>query len=493
MLAAESRKQAKALVGSPRARIAPPVPLRHGLPEYHEYAAALDIVPMPWQDTAAKYLTANGADKKFLYREVAVIVGRQNGKTTLTKPLIVQRLKAGRHIMHIAQVRELPRIMFEAIADALEASDPGLFPRRRGKIIWPRRGAGSESIVLTNGGTYRIAAAVSGSSRGHSIDDLIIDELRQMTTWDVVNSAKPAQRFSEDPQTIYLSNMGDEDAVVLNSLRLRAGLDLPPDVAPTIDQSLAYLEWSADPEYGADDRRGWVQSNPAIGHYPQVLRDLEKDYVGALLGGNLSGFESEALCRRVPSMADLLVTSAEWDAQEFVTALDRPRQGFMGVKMDLHGERASAVVAAVRPDRRIALDVVWEATGSPIEDFDRLRADLQAIARENRASIVGYDPYTDADIVRQFRQAKPIIGRPYAAASGSFSRRAKGREFVIRDDRGLLAQDLEWTVRRASANGSFIAARANDQHTNTTVEAAIRAVALAAGDEPTPTLPAMIY
>jgi phage terminase large subunit-like protein len=264
-------RKTAALVGSPSPRIAPPLPLRHDLVGYRAQSVDLDIDPMPWQDTAATYLTATDLEGRWLFRDVAVVVGRQNGKTTLTKPLIVQRLKAGRKVMHIAQVRELPRIMFESIADALE-DDPTLFPKRRGKIIWPRRGAGSESIILTNGGTYRIAAAITGSARGHSIDDLLIDELREMESFDVINSAKPAQRFSENPQTIYLSNAGTDDSVVLNSLRTRGEAG---------DPSLAYLEWSADPDYDPGDVRGWVQANPSIGHFPQVLTDLEKDYVSA--------------------------------------------------------------------------------------------------------------------------------------------------------------------------------------------------------------------
>ena len=93
------------LYGSPTPRIGPPLPLRHDLAGYRASAASLDITPMPWQDTAAVYLTARDADDLWLFREVAIVVGRQNGKTTLTKPLVLERLLAGRRIMHIAQVR----------------------------------------------------------------------------------------------------------------------------------------------------------------------------------------------------------------------------------------------------------------------------------------------------------------------------------------------------------------------------------------------------
>ena len=461
----------KPLKGRSDPRVAPPRPLRHGLSAYREESHNLDIEPMPWQDTAAKYLTAIGRDR-LLYREVAVVVGRQNGKTTLVKPLIVARLRAGRHIMHIAQVRELPRIMFESIADVLEATAPDLFPKRRGKIIWPRRGAGSESIVLTNGGSYRIAAAVSGSARGHSIDDLIIDELREMDTFDVINAAKPAQRFSEDPQTIYLSNAGTDKSMVLNSLRKRAG----------DDPSLAYLEWSADPEYAADDRRGWVQANPAIGHFPQVLRDLETDYVAAKLGGNMAGFETEALCRWVPTTRELLVDPVAWEACADTSDV-QPRAPSMAVSMDPLGRRASAALAWVEGEQgeeRVHLRLLFDVTGDPI-DTARLALDIRDTAATYGVRRVGYDPLTDGQIVKPFKKPKPISGREFHNGSAEFARLVNERRLRWQDV-DAVSDDLGWTARKLDREtGSFEAVRAQDDRPVTAALAAIRAVWLASG------------
>jgi len=456
-------------IGHARPRIAPPLPLRHGLADYRRQSADLGIVPMPWQETAARYVTALGPHDRWLYRDVAIVVARQNGKTTLTKPLIVARLKAGRHIMHIAQVRELPRIMFEAIADALEESDPGLFARRRGKIIWPRRGAGSESIVLTNGGSYRIAAAISGASRGHSIDDLLIDELREMDSFDVVNSAKPAQRFSDDPQTIYLSNMGTDRSVVLNSLTARAGND----------PSLAYLEWSADKAYEADDVRGWLQANPAIGpDYPQVLRDLETDYVAAKLGGNLAGFETEALCRKVPTMRERLVDEFAWSQCQ--RPLGDPRQPVMAVSMTPDGTRAAAALAWQQPDGTIALRLLYDVTGSPI-DVKALGEDIDRDARKIGATKVGIDPLTDAELAKYLRKPVKISGQEYANASAQFVNLVTAGR-VRWQDAEAVTDDLAWTARKDHDDtGHFQAVRMSDDHPIPAALAAIRAVWLASG------------
>ncbi len=455
------------LLGSALPRLCPPLPLHHDLEAYHKAAEAMGIVPMPWQDTAAKYATAVGPDGLWAWREVAIIVGRQNGKTTLTKPLIMQRLLSGRRIMHIAQVRELPRIMFEALADAIEEHSPDLLPRRRGKIIWPRRGAGSESIVLTNGGEYRIGAAITGA-RGFSFDDLVIDELREMDSFDIINGAKPAQRFSEDPQTIYLSNMGTDKSVILNSLGVRAEAG---------DPSIAYLEWSAAPELPADDRTGWAQSNPSIGHYPQVLRDLEKDYLSAKLAGNLAGFETEALCRKVPTFRERLVDEFAWKACE-ADQMPLPQRSALGVSMSPDGTRAAAALAWQSTDGVMNLRMVADVPGSPI-DARELGEELKAVVQKRRVQKVGFDPMTDATLAKFFTKPHPISGNEYANASSLFVNLVKGGRLRWMDCESV-GDDLTWTARKMhDASGKFEGVRAKDDRPIPAALAAIRAVSLA--------------
>ena len=461
------------VLGSPTPRIGPPLPLRHDLGRYRAQSAALGIIPMPWQDVSATYLTALDADDLWAYREVAIVVGRQNGKTTLTKPLVLQRLLMGRRIMHIAQVRELPRIMFEALADAIEETSPGLLPRRRGKIIWPRRGAGSESIVLTNGGEYRIASAITGA-RGFSFDDLLIDELREMDSFDVINAAKPAQRFSPNAQTIYLSNAGTDDSVILNSLRTRGEEG---------DPNLAYLEWSADPMYRADDVAGWLQANPAIGHYPQVLRDLEKDYLAAKLAGNLAGFETEALCRWVPTMRERLVDEAAWMVCKGVLP-KMPRRVSMAVSMDPQGSRASAAVAWQEPEGVIALRLLYDVTGDPI-DSARLGMDMKTRATKIGATDVGFDPMTDAELAKFFPKTQAISGQKWTNASAQFVNLVKAGR-IRWDAADAVADDLMWTSRKLheaseTQAGTFEAVRSKDDRPITAALAAIRAIWLASG------------
>jgi hypothetical protein len=460
------------LLGRPSPRIAPPVPVRSEVPELIAVAEGMGIRLMPWQEVAARYLTARGK-RSLLYREVAIVVARQNGKTALMKPHIIRKLKAGRRVLHIAQTRELPREMFGIIADALSA-EPELFPKRRGKVVWPRYGSGQEEINLSNGGSYRIAASNRGGARGRSVDDLIIDELREMVDWDAMSAAEPTLTMSRDPQIVYLSNAGTEASVVLNAVRAR-GLSGE-------DRSLAYLEWSADPGRLADDRDGWAEANPALGHFPQVLRELERSYAARKAEGQMPIFETERLCRWVPSLRELLVDGQAWAACA-VPEQSRPSRSHMAISMDPNGRRASAALAWREPDGSIALRMLFDVTGNPI-DTDKLGPDLQRAARENGAVGVGYDSMTDRALATFFPKAQAIVGTRYANATSRFVAAVEGHRLRWRDCAAVTA-DLTWTTRKDNAEtGSFEAVRGDDQHSITAALAAIRAVWLAS--EPLP-------
>jgi hypothetical protein len=461
------------LRGHDRPRIAPPLPARSEAKAFAIVAKEMGIDLMPWQGFASRYITGKGPEGRHLFREVALLVARQQGKTTLMKPHIVRELRAGRKIMHIAQNRELPRQMFGIIADAIAATDKDLLPKRRGRIIWPRYGSGQEEIVLNNGACYRIAAANRGGARGHANDVVIIDELREMETFDVLAAAEPTLTMSDDPQIIYLSNAGNDASVVLNSVRERAGTD----------EALAFLEWSASPDRQADDRAGWAEANPALGYYPSVLRTLESDYRKAQLTGNLAIFETEHLCRWVATMRERLVDEFAWKLCRADEPLTEPRRPFMAVSMAPSGTRASAAIAWQQPDHSMGLRLLFDVTGDPI-NVDALGADLRRAASRLGVPMVGFDPLTDAGLAKFFRKSVAISGSKYANATDTFATMVKARQLHW-DDAAQIADDLVWTAKKPhEESGSYQAVRANDDRPITAALAAIRAVWLASGPQP---------
>lgn len=453
--------------GQPRPRVAPPLPLRHDAKAFGDFSESIGWTLRPWQDTCARYLTATAADDRWMYREVAIIVARQNGKTTILVPLIVSRLLAGHRIMHTAQNRELPREVFGLVADIVEDKYADLLTERNGRPVRPRFANGQEEIKLTTGGTYRIVAPTRGGARGPSNDLVIVDELREMVDHDFIAAAKPTLTASKKPQMVYLSNAGTEDSAVLNALKLRAGED----------PSLAYLEWSAAPDRRADDVEGWREANPSMGHDPSVFVTLEAEYRTNKLGGTLGIFETEHLCRPVVTLRERLVDEFAWAECE-VAEPPAKRQAYMAVAMDPSGTRGHAAVAWRMPDESIALRVIREATGSPI-DPDEFGKDLRNDAKEWGAIAVGYDPLTDRELAKYFRAPKSVTGQEFANASARFTLAVTSRKLRWHDA-AAVTDDLTWTTKKAhDESGSFQAVRANDDRPITAALAAIRAVWLA--------------
>lgn len=466
---APSRRTTRRLVGRAEPRIAPPVPLRSDVAEFKRTALALGLTLIPWQVTVGRYIEAKTAKGTHLYREICTEVSRQNGKTTIAKPVIVKALRAGLRVLHIADKRELPREMHNMIAGAL-SEEPELFPKRRGKTIWPRYGAGQEEITLANGGRYRIATSRGG--RGWSCDVLIIDELREMEDFAVISSASSTLATSPDPLTLYFTNAGDDKSVVLDSIHDRAGAD----------PNLAYLSWSAEADLLPDDRKGWLQANPSIGHIPSLLSWLEAEYLKHSLAGTMNIFETENLCRSVPSMMPLVVTDAEWEgARGLMPDAVRPS---MAVKVDPEGRRASAVIAWLTADDRVATRAFAEDTNAPL-DVDAFATALKPLVRKLGVTEIGFDPWTDRDLARHFPNARAINGMEYVAAGERFERAVKGHK-LVHDDDGTIGNDLAYTVRRETTNG-WLATRAGAERATTAGEAAIRAVWLAS--KPSPPVP----
>ena len=452
--------------GSTQPRLAPPVPARSLIAEYQAAAAELGIDLMPWQVLAGRYITAlravrgrprHDAKPEWAFREVCIVVARQNGKSELLIPRIVMGLRRGEHILHTAQNRDLPRKTFLRVA-ALIAADPD--------TISVRKANGQEEIITASGGRYKVVAP-NASSRGESADLVLIDEVREQRDQELMDAMLPTITARANAQIIYLSNAGDDESVVLNDLR-RRGTDDP-------DPRLAYLEWSAGDGRDIADRDGWVEANPALG-FVLPLETLEYFHANR----PPASFETEHLCRWVTTMRPKLVGDAPW--QRCRGPVEKPRRPMLAVSMDVTGTRASAVIAWQQSDGTVGLRVVADVTGNPI-DVDRLGPDLRKVAIRLGVSRVAFDPWDTADLGRHFVNAKPLLGRDFAAASENFVRVVDSGRLRWAEADAVTA-DLAWTARKPHENGSWVASKAKEDRPITAAYAAIRAVWLASGPKP---------
>ncbi len=464
--AATRRKPVK---GAERPRIAPPIPARSGVDDFAKLADDIGIGLYPWQKTAARYLTAKGRGDSWLYRHVAIVVARQSGKTTLLVPLILGRLLDGHRIMHTAQDRVLPREVFGQVADIVANQFPDRLARRGGRTIKPRFANGTEEIRLANGGIYSIVAPSRGGARGPARDLVIIDELREMTDYDFIAAAGPTMQASRRPQMVYLSNAGDDDSVVLNDIRNSADAD----------PSLAYLEWSAAPERDVADVAGWIESNPAIGHDPSAMANLEAAFRTYTARGKLAIFETEHLCRWVTTTRERLVGDHDWIL--CAGPVGTPVRPVLGVSLDPDGRRATIAMSWRRPDDRIALTILANIVGDPV-DTDAIGAMLKSLS-DKHAAQVAFDPLTDAELVKYVKKGRPqsVSGQKYAAASAQFALMVASQR-IVWDNADAVTADLTWTARKADgSDGSFHAVRAKDDHAIPASLASIRAVWLSSG------------
>jgi hypothetical protein len=469
-MAVTARARRVELKGQDSPRIAPPTPLLTEAADYRAFAASVGINLYPWQERAAKYLTAKASTGKWLYREVAVIVARQNGKTKLLVPLIMQRLLAGQKVMHTAQNAKLPREVHEEVATLLQEHFPNDLPKKRAISY----AVGHEEIRLIGGGKYRIVAPTKGGARGPSNDLVIVDELREMEDHGFIGAAKPTLTVSKKPQMVYLSNAGTEDSAVLNALKARS----------ETDPVLAYLEWSASPGRAADDIQGWAEANPTLGHDPAILETLETEYRTNMIAGTLAIFETEHLCRWVTTMRERLIDEYAWVLCR-VASLGKPVRPVLAVSMDPKGQRA-AVAMAWREGDGVALKLLMNVTGNPV-DTDALGTEVKALASRIGAKLVGFDPLTDAELVKYLKKTEPIAGQKYANASAQFVNLVSAGRLRWAEA-GPITDDLTWTSRKPNGEaGSYHAVRALDDRPIPASLAAIRAVWLASG--PTPASP----
>lgn len=453
----------KPVVGSELPRIAPTMPKPGRLDDYMLAAEKLRLKPYPWQKVAATYLTATDADNLWLYRDFAAVVSRRNGKTEFVLPRIVMALEDGVRVLHTAQDRALPRLTFEQLCDLINDE-----PELEAQVRSIRTANGTEAIKFNNGGRYTLLAPSHGV-RGHHGDLVLEDEVREQHDYRLQRALGPTSLASKNPQRVRLSNAGDTDSVVLNDLRRRMDEGAP----------FCYLEWSADPDLDIDDRQGWLQANPALGHgliTMELLEDARRTQTPA-------GFETEHLCRWVVTMQPRLVAEAVWLAAR---AQLEPRviRPMMAVSMDASGARASAAIAWQQTDGSIALRIVADVTGAPI-DVDALGVDMRDLSLRLGVPSVGFDPLTDAALAKHFKDPKSIAGNEFANASATFVRLLNGG-MLHWDDADALTDDLAWTARRPyeGLSGAWKATKAKEDRPVTAVLAAIRAVSLATGPKP---------
>lgn len=258
----------------------------------------LQLELYPWQKWLLVHALELSPDgDHFRFRNVVVLVARQNGKSTLSQvlSLFFMYVLGTMLVIGTAQDLDVAEEIWQGAVDLVEET-PQLDAAKE-KVI---RVNGQKTLKLITGERYKVKAANRKAGRGLSGDLILLDELREHQTWDAWGAITKTTMARPNAQVWCMSNAGDITSIVLRYLRKMAhsalgdpdgicAQDDPTTLLPTDDDpaaeagfdvgedyelddlevdddSLGLFEWSAPPNCSVWDPEGWRHANPSLGY-----------------------------------------------------------------------------------------------------------------------------------------------------------------------------------------------------------------------------------
>jgi hypothetical protein len=359
----------------------------------------------PWQQWLAIHLGEMLPDGRPRFRQVLIIVARQNGKTHLCKVLALFWLYVERWPLVFGTSTDLEQAK-EAWEFAVDmAWGNGAVPALAGRTLRPRIGNGQQVLATRDRCRYKIGAANRKGGRGKSIDRAIGDELREQHTWEAYNAAYNAMNLRPKAQVVYITNQGDARSVVLNSLRkdaLEAVMEIlawnerGEPIPAYLERPVGIFEWSAPPGSHPTDPAGHAAANPQYGRRmdPNVIQSAARRV--SKPGADpeeLAGFLTEILCMAVPSL-DPAISPAGWQIGRQPGPIDLAERGRLAACVDVAPDQQHATLA-------VAVVLELDATPTRVEavaSWDgpdamaRCLADLPAWIARVRPRAFGWFP-----------------------------------------------------------------------------------------------------
>lgn len=375
-------------LGSETPRLFTP-PLRDLTPEtslgFSVIEFATDILKVdlfPWQRWLLIHALELRAEGGFRFRNVVVLVARQNGKSTLSQVLALWFMYVYGYdlVLGTAQDLDTAEEVWQGAVDLVTEMDvedepvrPELFELYQRTVMVN----GKKSLELKTGSRYKAKAASRRSGRGLSGDLVLLDELREHQNWDAWGAITKTTMARDEAQVWALSNAGDSLSVVLAYLRqmAHAAIGDPDgicdDEAPVIDadgaegleldeddDSLGIFEWSAPPGCDIWDRDGWAQANPSLGH-----KISERTVASAAKTDPEAIFRTEVLCQWVDDLQPSALDLERWAALADPKA-ERGSSPVFGVAVAPDRSWSAIAVAWRRPDGKAQVMLTVDPAGA---------------------------------------------------------------------------------------------------------------------------------
>lgn len=314
----------------------------------------LHITLIPWQKWllihALEVIDDEEDGWRLRFRNVQVLVGRQNGKTTLGSVValyFLYQLEVGLVLgtaQDVSNAEDTWQMCVDIAQNNAELAESI-------KHVWYTNG--SKRLQLIGNRDYRVRASNRKAGRGKSADLVLMDELREHQTWDAWAALSKTGMARKNALLWCMSNAGDGTSVVLRHFRLKAHSRLgdPDGIVAALGESetpadetadssaLGLFEWSAHPNADPGDPEAWAQANPSLG-YTIDIESIKSSYVD----DPQDVFKTECLCQWVTSTVTPPFPVDSWEAgKDEKSAIDRKSALWWGV--DISSDRTKSAIA----------------------------------------------------------------------------------------------------------------------------------------------------
>lgn len=373
--------------------------------DFMEFCESIGFELLPWQKWLAHEICKVDENDKWHFKEVGVIISRQNGKSTFMQLMILWRMFAlGQKLqVHTAHKLTTSSEIFWKIDDVIQ-SHANLIEH----FIKKYETKGSQEIKLKGGQRYLVRANNSAARGIAAPDTIYLDEVREYKDDEIWSSLRYTQMASVNPQALIFSNAGDQHSVVLNRLRER-GLA----AAAGADDRIGWFEWSAEPGCDIRDRKAWAQANPSLGHTISV-ENLE-----TAMSDDESIVRTELLCQWV-SVVNPAISASNWAAAaNKELKLDKEADTWMAIDLS-PDRREAALIAAQQKEDQINVVLLQTWTNPVNLDAKQIANDLATWYRKYPTQTIAYSRQTSGAVAALLTPAgistTPIDGALYGQA-----------------------------------------------------------------------------
>ena len=398
-----------------------------------------------WQRHALDRALEHDQDGRLVWQVVVLTVGRQSGKSWLSRGICMWRLHHAelfneqQTILHMANKRDT----------AMEVLRPaGLWALEKygkGSVRWGNSGAG---IILPSGDRWLIHAANDSAGVGYSCSMVFADEAWKIARPVIDDAVMPTMSEREQPQLWLVSTAGDSSSDLMIQYRSAAieQLDAP---AGTL-----LLEWSAPADADPDDPDTWAWASPEWTEKRQAFVERQHGTVEE------SSFRRE-WCNQWVVKSGGWLKDSQWDDTTSEEQLPLGATWVVAVESSFDGQGHAVAVAGVLEDERV---VVRVSTMRTIKQVDQRLAELRA---EHPMLFVIVTPgYVD----RLHERFEQLVGQREAVGGTQALLDLFDRRAILHDGGILLREhfassriskrDAGWVLSSAMGEGPSYAARA---------------------------------